>query len=171
MSCYSPVPLTLYKDSYRDRQVEEEENEYVVVAKGNAITSVERVSDYAVLRAAQLMKQEGFEYFAVSKEIQDFAVGKALSTEVGYGYVATGVVDVRNPVTGLLVVGYNEKPELEDKNKSKIYKTTDVLKELGHYVDEERPKKFDSGTTAVAVTTAVSIFASVGLVIWVIAFL
>jgi len=123
--------------------VEEEENEYVVVTKGNNITSMERVSDYAILRAAQLMKEEGFEYFVVSKEIKDFAVGKALAMEAGDGYVATGLVDVRNPVKGLLVTGYNEKPELENKGKSKIYKTEDVLKEYGRYIGESPPTKFD----------------------------
>jgi hypothetical protein len=128
--------------------MEEEENEFVVVTKGNAITSADRVSDYAILRAAQLMKEEGFEWFVVSKEIKDFAVGKALAMEAGGGYVATGFVDVRNPVTGLLVTGYNEKPELENKSKSKAYKTTEVLKEFGHYINEERPKEFDGMKTA-----------------------
>jgi hypothetical protein len=142
MSCFSPVPLTLYKDSYRDRQTEDEENEYVVVTKGNNITSVERVSDYAILRAAQLMKEEGFEYFVVSKEVKDFAVVKALGVSAGDGYYTTGIVDVRNPVKGLLITGHNEKPELENK-RSKIYKTDDILKEYGHYINEERPKEFD----------------------------
>jgi len=152
VSCYSPVPLTLYKDSYRDRQVESEdsesgnENEYVVVTKGNNLTSVERVSDYALLRAAQLMKEEGFKYFVVSKEVKDFAVGKAWGTEYGQGYVATGLVDVRNPVSGLLVTGYDEKPTVENR-KSKVYKTSEVLEELEHYVDEERPKKFNAAET------------------------
>jgi hypothetical protein len=131
------VPLTLYKDSYRDTQVEEEEDEYVVVAKGNNLTSMDRVQDYALLRAAQVMEKEGFKYFVVSKEIQDYA-----STRVIYGDVAITNSDSRNPVTGLLVTGYNEKPKLEDK-KSKAYKTADVLEEYGHYVDEPRPKQFD----------------------------
>jgi hypothetical protein len=166
MSCYSPVPITLYKDSYRDRQLEEE-NEYAVVAKGNKITSAERVSNYAVLRAAQLMKREGFEYFVVSKEIQDFVVGKALSTEIGYWHTSTDIVDVRNPVTGLLVVGYNEKPKLEDKSKSKVYKTTDVLEELGHYINEVRPKELNAYDTGYAAVVGITFAGSIALIVWV----
>jgi hypothetical protein len=142
--------------------VEEEENEYVVVAKGNTRTSIERVSDYAVLRAAQLMKEEGFEYFVVSKEIKDFT-----STTILYGDVAIGVADSRNPITGLLITGYNEKPESEGKGKKqKVYETADVLKELGHYVNEPRPEEFNSGATAVAAISAVSILIPVGLIVW-----
>ena len=157
-SCYSTVPLTLYKDSYRDKQIDDEdghENEYVVVTKGNSYTSVDRVSDYAMLRAAQLMDEEGFKYFVVSKEVKDFAVTKAWSTEAGYGYVATGIVDVRNPVSGLLVTGYNEKPKLEDK-KSKLYKTSQVLEEFSNYIDEPRPKVFNATETILWTTLGVA---------------
>jgi hypothetical protein len=157
-SCYSPVPLTLYKDSYRDRQAEDEENEFLVVTKGNHHTSVERVQDYALLRAAQLMKKERYKYFVVSKEVQDFAVGKQFSTVVGQGYSSTGVVDVRNPVVGLIITGHNEEPKLEDK-RAKIYSTVEVLEEFDHYVDEKLPKEFD------AVNTASSVLL-IGLIVW-----
>jgi hypothetical protein len=151
MSCYTAIPLTLYKDSYRDDSYKDreadEENEFSVVAKGNEITSMERVSDYAILRSAQLMEQEGFKYFVVSKQIKDYSTEQRLNTQVVAGqyggYATTGVVDVRNPVVGLLVTGYNEKPELEDKGKNKVYKTENVLKELGHYVNEAQPKEFN----------------------------
>jgi hypothetical protein len=141
-SCFTGVPLTLYKDSYRDTEVEEEEDQYVVVTKGNNLTSMDRVQDYALLRAAQLMEKEEFKYFVVSKEIQDYA-----STRVIFGNVAITNTDARNPVTGLLVIGYNEKPKLEDK-KSKAYETAEVLKKYGHYIDEQRPKEFDWENTA-----------------------
>jgi hypothetical protein len=142
VSCFSDVPLTLYKDSYRDTPVEEEEDQYVVVAKGNNLTSMDRVSDYAILRAAQLMEKEGFQHFVVSKEIQDFT-----STRLIFGNVAITNSDARNPVTGLLVTAHNEKPQLEDK-KSKTYETADVLKKYGHYINEQRPKEFSGEKTA-----------------------
>jgi hypothetical protein len=144
MSCFTAVPLTLYKDSYRDTEVEDEEDQYVVVAKGNTHTSMDRVQDYALLRAAQIMKKEGFKYFVVSKEIQDFA-----STKVVYGNVEITNSDSRNPVTGLLITGHNEKPKLEDK-KSKAYKTAEVLEEYSHYVDEAPPKEFNGYMTVLA---------------------
>ena len=166
-SCYAPVPITLYKDSYRDRHIDEEgeENEFAIVTKGNAQTSMERVSDYAILRAAQIMKQEDFEYFSISKEVKDYNVDKVLHTQITYGAAATGVVDVRNPVVGLLVIGHNEKPTLENK-RQKVYKTSDVLEEFNHYIDEVRPKEFDAATTVVNTLYVGLIGISVYAIFW-----
>jgi len=173
MSCYtaSTNPHTLYKDSYRDKQMEED-NEFGIVASGNPRTDMDRVSDYAILRSAQVMEREGFKYFVVSNEIKDYNVEKVLYTQAGagggYGYAATGVVDVSNPVVGLVVTGYNEKPKPESgsgdtqggsKKKQKLYKTADVLEEFDHYINEKPPKEFNSLATIYAVT----IIASIGL--------
>ena len=174
VSCYTTIPLTLYKDSYRDDSYKDreadEENEFSIVAKGNAITSMERVSDYAILRSAQLMEQEGFKYFVISKQIKDYSIEKQLNTQVVAdqygGYAATGVVDVRNPVVGLLVTGYNEEPALEDKGKNKMYKTDDVLKEFGHYVNEVQPKEFSLALTAINTTYVVLVVGSIGAIIY-----
>lgn len=168
MSCYTAIPLTLYKDSYRDDSYKDreadEENEFSVVAKGNKITPMDRVSDYAVLRSAQLMDREGFKYFVVSKKIEDYSIGKELNTQAvhSYGYTTakTDVVDVREPTVGLLVMGYNEKSELEDKDKNKVYKTDDVLKEFGHYVNERQPTEFNLYMTILGIgTTAILVWA------------
>jgi len=157
MSCYSPVPLTLYKDSYRDTQVEDEEDEFVVVTRGNNLTSMDRVSDYAILRAAQIMKKEEYQYFVVSKEIQDFTGGTnafLMCGPGGCGYAATSVSGVRHPVTGLLIKGYNERPKPEDR-RAKVYKTDDILEEFGHYINEIPPKEFDAVNTIYAVTMVI----------------
>ncbi len=175
MSCYTTVPLTLYKDSYKDDSYldreESEENEFRVVAKGNPATPMDRVSDYAILRSAQLMKQEGFEYFVVSKQINDYDIDQHLSTQVvagNYGaYSTTGVVDVRNPVSGVLITGYNEKPTREARGKNKVYKTDDVLEDLGHYINETPPKELNQTATIAVAIPAVTVLGIVGLLIWI----
>ncbi|GBU24942.1 hypothetical protein R83H12_01578 [Fibrobacteria bacterium R8-3-H12] len=162
-SCYTAVPLTLYKDSYiddgyKDREVDEE-NEFKVVAKGNKRTSMDRVSDYALLRSAQFMEQNGFKYFVVSKQVKGYNIGQEINTQIVYGsnagYAVTNVVDVHEPAVGLIVTGYNEEPASEQKGK--VYKTDEVLKEFSHYLNESYPKEFSLAATVITTVAGAAI--------------
>lgn len=83
------------------------ENVWRVHFAGNDDTSEERAGDFTLLRAAELMLQNGYPYFAVAASdsspeanMSTMAVGYSLSTSVDY-----------EPRTTIVAVGYAAKPE------------------------------------------------------------
>jgi len=81
--------------------------------RGDLYTSGSQAKDFTLLRAAEIMVDNGLPYFAVLRE------GNASPNTPGYyeinGIHATYVSDERfikyTPETGLLVRGFREKPE------------------------------------------------------------
>jgi hypothetical protein len=107
------------------------------------------------------MKQEGYEYFVVSKQINDFDIDQQLGASSYGGYSRMGVVEIRNPVSGVFITGYNEEPKLKAKDKSKVYNTDEVLEEFGHYINEAPPKEFNSTVTLYSVLMGAAVGAVV----------
>jgi hypothetical protein len=99
-----------------------------VMFRGNAYTSPERMQDFALLRAADIVEQHGFTCFAVENERSSTAVegDKTSGTSVTSGSVETSgseaymtgqssrtrmqIYDFDNPQTGLLVRAFQTKP-------------------------------------------------------------
>ena len=99
-----------------------------VMFRGNAYTSPERMQDFALLRAADVVQQHGFTCFAVENERSSTAVegDKTSGTSVTSGSVETygnganmtgqptstrfQIYDFDNPQIGLLVRGFQTKP-------------------------------------------------------------
>lgn len=66
-----------YSDGYRDSQLDE--NVFRVTFYGNGYTSPDRVSDFVLLRSAELALNEGFQFFALVNP-QDYASVSSYTT-------------------------------------------------------------------------------------------
>ena len=122
---------TSYKSSgfaggYSDTQLSPDS--FRVMFRGNAYTSPEKMQDFALLRAADVVQQHGFTCFAVVKESTSTAVegDKTSGTSVTSGSVESfgsgayltarpaharvQIYDFDDPQTGLLVRAFQTKP-------------------------------------------------------------
>ncbi len=68
------------------------ESRYRITFVGNTLTNAETVKDYALLRAAELTLQEGYEWFQVVERESDKKVNAA--TSVGTGFSVPGHTSV-----------------------------------------------------------------------------
>jgi hypothetical protein len=76
---------------------------------GNAFTSWRRTQDFAMLRAADVVREHNFKYFAITSGGNNSYAG---STSIGPTYTqpSTGY-PLFNPVSALTIRCFNEKPE------------------------------------------------------------
>ncbi len=69
VGCATPYQHTGFTGGFSETQLQE--NVFTVYFRGNAYTSRERCSDFALLRCAELTLDKGFKYFAVADSAQD----------------------------------------------------------------------------------------------------
>lgn len=144
---------------YSDQQIEQ--NRYQVTFAGNSITSVQKVENYLLFRAAELTLQQGYDHFIIANrqtESKDRFVDMGGSSLMGRGpywgfgwsYYTPGFgwgvgrdpffndVDVRQitkyKATAEIVMGKGPKPA----GNEHAYDAREVVKNLGHTI--ERPQ-------------------------------
>ncbi len=66
IGCETPYQAVGVQGGYSDIQIAE--NIFKVSFRGNNITKIERVSDFALLRCAELSEQKGYSYFIIINE-------------------------------------------------------------------------------------------------------
>ena len=102
-------------------EVQLDENIFEITFKGNAFVDASTVRDYAMLRAAEVTLDHGFEYFVVADEdnwtkIQTVTTGGNSSTTTYSGTVSG------NMVSGTANTAYNP-PQTTTYNKPRSLKT------------------------------------------------
>jgi hypothetical protein len=123
--CATSYKSNGFAGGYSDTQLAPDS--FRVMFHGNASTSPERMQDFALLRAADVVQQHGFTCFAVVNESSSTAVegDKTSGTSVTSGSVQTSgnkayvtgrptrvqVYEFDNPQTGLLVRAFQTKPK------------------------------------------------------------
>lgn len=125
--CATSYQSTGFTGGYSDTQLAPDI--FRVVFRGNAYTAAEQVQDFALLRASELVLQQGFAYFALideSNTATPFNIntpGQAQTT--GSGITTGNTVTYSSnttyhpgqthtlykPKTGLLLKAFKEKPE------------------------------------------------------------
>jgi hypothetical protein len=147
MGCATTYHSTGFTGGFSETQLSE--NIFQVRFKGNGFTSMERASDFCLLRSAELAKENGFFYFIIidsnsSSNLSTYttpttteSTGNAFvngnniygnSTMTTYGgqtYV------IRKPSTMNSIVCFKEKPEI----KALIYESGFVIKSIRNKYD------------------------------------
>lgn len=89
-ACATPYQKKGFRGGWSELQLSEDT--YQVAYSGNAYTSQERVSDFALLRSASLTLENGYKFFALMSE-KEYSQTSVTSTEKGeYSASYTGTL-------------------------------------------------------------------------------
>lgn len=127
-SCATPTPYQPNSEmgGYKSDQLSA--TEHVVTFHGNGYSTQAQTNAYALRRAAEITKENGFSHFVVTKS-KDLSgtttTNHGAITSVNYGYIHSTPItaSVFRPNTELTIRCYNYRP----KNKGRVYTAKEIL--------------------------------------------
>lgn len=109
-------PRGFWSGGYKEAQLAH--NIFQVTFDGNGFTSKEKARDYSLLRVAELMKANNYNYFIVISNIDDTThssiyTGTYLNTGKKTGVMVGQASDTGEPSNNTTAVGYKSKAEIQ----------------------------------------------------------
>lgn len=110
-----------YRGGYFDKKLSD--NSFAIIFNGNALILDTTAIDYALLRSAEVAKNNGFKYFTIAINNEDTIYSEMYNNVKSL---------VNKPSVINIIYCYNDKPL---KNSLKVYEADEIIRQIRYQYD------------------------------------